>query len=84
MVNHEFLFSSGQWIGEGKVTFSSSQEHLRFYTKWSLEKGDNGNVSCQQHVEMEAGEERVINNFLISDIRSDSFAVKTNGARSGV
>lgn len=76
LVKHEFLFSPGQWIGEGRVTFSTSPEHLRFYTKWSIEKGPQGNFNCQQHVEMESGQDHVFNTFLISHITSDSFVIE--------
>lgn len=76
MVNHEFLLSPGKWIGEGKVTFSTSPEHLRFYTKWQIEKDDSGNLHCQQYVEMEGGQDRVENIFMISEVLPDSFVIQ--------
>lgn len=83
MSNHEFLFTSGQWVGEGKVTFSSSSQHLRFYTKWLLEKDDAGHVHCQQHVEMEGGQDRVFNVFLVSHILSESFVIELSNEMLG-
>ncbi|MBA3815348.1 MAG: hypothetical protein H0X29_02285 [Parachlamydiaceae bacterium] len=76
MTKHEFLFSPGQWVGEGRITFSSSADHLRFYTKWLITKDAIGNLLCQQHVEMEGGQDRVINAFLVSNITPDSFAIE--------
>lgn len=76
MTQHQFLFSPGQWIGEGKVTFSTSPEHLRFYTKWLIETDAAGNLYCQQHVEMEGGQDKVLNNFQISQVLSNSFTIE--------
>lgn len=76
MAKHEFIFSPGQWIGEGRVTFSASPDHLRFYTKWLIDKAENGNIRCQQHVEMEGGEDRVFNTFVFSNVLSSSFVLE--------
>lgn len=76
MHKHEFIFLSGQWIGEGRVTFSASPEHLRFYTKWLIEEGDAGLIHCRQVVEMEGGKDQVFNQFVFSNILSDSFALE--------
>lgn len=56
--------------------FSSSQERLRFYTKWTIDEGNQGIISCQQRVEMEGRDEDVVNSFLFSDILPDSFIVE--------
>lgn len=74
--SHQFLFSPGLWVGEGRVTFSSSPDHLRFYTKWNIEKENQGMIPCQQHVEMEGGEDRVFNNFVFSAVTSSSFLLE--------
>lgn len=66
---HEFIFKPGTWVGEGKVTFSASPERVRFYTKWTIEKEKNGEITCQQHVEMEGGDSNVYNTFIFSDIQ---------------
>lgn len=76
MNSHKFIFAPGQWIGEGRITFSASTEHLRFYTKWVIENEEKGSVRCQQDVEMEGGEDRVFNGFLFSNILPNSFAIE--------
>lgn len=76
MTNHEFIFSPGQWIGEGKITFSTSPQHLRFYTKWVVEKKESGVIRCQQHVEMEGGEESVFNAFSFSHFTTNDFRLE--------
>ncbi len=63
---HEFIFTPGRWIGEGKISFSSSRDHLRFYTSWLIEKDEQSDkIRCQQQVEMQGAENVVINQFLI-------------------
>ena len=76
MVPHEFIFQPGLWIGEGKVTFSASPEHLRFFTKWRVEKSENGLIRCQQQVEMEGREGDVFNTLVFSDITANSCIVE--------
>jgi hypothetical protein len=74
---HQFIFSSGQWIGEGKITFSASPNHLRFYTKWEIDPADkSGVIRCQQQVEMEGGGDRVSNQFVCFDLRPEAFAIR--------
>lgn len=76
MAIHDFIFKPGLWVGEGKVTFSASPEHVRFYTKWTIEKEQDGTITCQQHVEMEGGESNVYNTFIFSKILSQSFSLE--------
>ena len=76
MQGHQFIFSSGLWIGEGKITFSASPNHLRFYTKWDIKPMDKaGAIQCMQQVEMEGGEERVLNQFICSDLQPEAFKI---------
>lgn len=76
MTNHKFIFSPGQWVGEGKVTFSASPERLRFYTKWNIEKDKGGVIACNQQVEMEGGGDNVYNSFIFLDVQHEAFLVE--------
>lgn len=76
MTIHDFIFKSGLWVGEGKVTFSASPERVRFYTKWTIQKETDKTITCQQHVEMEGGESNVYNTFIFSNIQPTSFSVE--------
>lgn len=71
-----FIFNPGVWIGEGKITFSTSPENIHFYTKWIIEDFDKkiGYV-CQQQVEMQGVNESVFNNLVFSDVTADAFIV---------
>lgn len=75
---HHFLFEPGFWIGEGRVTFSTSSEILHFYTKWESKGLVDGSIVCMQLVEMQGANEHVLNRFVITDIKPDSFAITLN------
>jgi hypothetical protein len=76
MIKHHFIFSPGRWVGEGRITFSSSPDCLRFYTKWSIESIMNESIFSEQRVEMEGGEEHTINQFVFSNIGKESFLIE--------
>ena len=76
MSTHTFIFSEGLWIGEGKITFGGNQEHIRFFTKWTIGPLTNGLIMCQQQVEMEAGTGTVYNHLTFSNIMPDKINVE--------
>jgi hypothetical protein len=75
MNKHDFIFQEGIWIGEGKVSFSTSPEHIHFYTKWVIKKNEKNEINCQQQVEMRGGGDSVFNHFTFSDMKDLTFAV---------
>jgi hypothetical protein len=76
MNKHAFIFSEGLWIGEGKITFTGSKEHIRFYTKWTVGPLKSGLIMCQQQVEMDAGTGTVYNHLTFSDFLPNKFNVE--------
>lgn len=76
MFEHEIFFKPGTWIGEGRVTFSTSPDNLHFYTKWSIEPEDRTKIVCQQQVEMRGGGDEVKNYFVISNITDKTFNIR--------
>lgn len=76
MHTHEFLFHPGHWIGEGKIAFSGSPQHLHFYTRWEIEKMDDQTLTCNQQVEMQGSDELVNNRFVVSEISLSTFSVE--------
>lgn len=76
MAAHEFIFSAGTWIGEGRITFSASSEHVRYFTKWIIEENENNSITCQQDVQMEGSQETVSNHFIFSEFMPASLAVE--------
>ena len=74
-MSHGFIFSSGIWIGEGKITFSTSSEFIKFYTKWEIIPESETLIRATQKVEMQGIKEHVINYFIFKDITPTSFSV---------
>ena len=75
MVNQDFIFTPGFWLGEGKITFSASSEFLKYYTRWEIATLAPGTMTAVQTVEMQGVEEHVVNTFTFSDIKPASFSV---------
>lgn len=75
MIQHEFIFHPGKWIGEGRVLFSGSAEILRFYTRWEIGPDNPSGIACTQVVEMQGIEPNMRNAFLITPINPTSFEI---------
>lgn len=75
MIQHEFIFHPGKWIGEGRIGFSASQETIHFYTRWVISKAATTGIDCSQEVEMQGGDQNMNNNFIFSHITPYSFDV---------
>jgi hypothetical protein len=75
MQPQDFIFTSGIWLGEGKISFSNSPEFIKFYTKWEIAEESPKVVKAVQVVEMQGVEEHVINIFRFKDITPTSFSV---------
>jgi hypothetical protein len=75
MSQHDFLFHPGYWIGEGKITFSVSSEHLRNYTRWIVSPESKEGIQCKQTVEMQGGSDNVNNAFFLHGITATGFKI---------
>jgi hypothetical protein len=75
MSNQDFIFSPGLWLGEGKISFKSSSEFLKFYTKWEIQEKNDGVMAAVQIVEIFGIDEHVINHYTFSDIQAQAFKV---------
>jgi hypothetical protein len=80
---HQFLFTPGYWIGEGKITFSSSPSVLRFYTRWHIAPIHAGMIDCQQEVEMQEQMDVMRNFFSVSEVTAKSFAIELSSSILG-
>lgn len=75
-MKHDFIFSPGTWIGEGRVSFSTSPEQLRFYTKWTINPiTESSVISCLQQVEVQDSNDSVFNKINISHIKGPDFSI---------
>ncbi len=75
MIQHQFIFQPGKWIGEGRVAFSASAEILRFYTRWEISDVSTEGIACTQDVEMQSAEHTMRNAFIFSHITPTSFVI---------
>jgi len=82
--NHHFIFNEGIWIGEGKVSFSTSAELIHFYTRWVNNKFESNEIHCKQQVEMRGGGEPVTNFFTLSQITESNFIITLENEIIGV
>src|SRR5688572_3317977 len=71
----EFIFSQGIWLGEGKISFTSSPEFIKFYTRWQIVPEENGQIRAVQIVEMQGIGEQIINTFHFMDITPLEFSL---------
>lgn len=72
---HLFIFSPGEWIGHGKVSFTGSSQELKFITKWVISEPQGGIIYAEQHVEKQELEEPLLNRFRFSTIKNNHFTV---------
>jgi len=81
---HTFIFSPGEWLGEGTISFSASPEKIRFYTRWVIEKEEKGGIRSFQEVEMEGVEDHVHNSFRFFDKGDKGFKVELRNNLVGI
>lgn len=82
MYDH-FLFTPGDWLGTGQVTFTLSPELLYFRTKWSCRRPDDQTYQCTQTVEIIGGDQ-MVNVFTLKPINKESFDIVLQNELLGV
>ena len=80
---HQFLFTKGIWLGEGELSFTASQDKLKFYTRWVVDDEKQSTIHCEQQVEIEGMGNNVINQFDFLDISSEVFAINLTSENIG-
>lgn len=73
-MNRHFIFESGEWIGNGVVSFTQSPDVLHFRVKWSIKPMHDEAFQCTQQVEIVGGDQ-MINIFDVVPKDSGSFAI---------
>jgi hypothetical protein len=74
-MTHAFILQPGLWIGEGKITFSSSPEFIKFYTRWQITQETPQELKAIQTVEMLGVSEHVVNHFNFQNFTFNRFSV---------
>ncbi|MCI5052047.1 MAG: hypothetical protein MRY21_02790 [Simkaniaceae bacterium] len=78
MQGHKFLFTSGSWIGEGKITMNALEEELSFFTRWRSHHPDPDFIEFESTQEIQiAGHSDIMNNeYFFSDFVKGRFEVE--------
>lgn len=80
---HLFLFKPQVWIGEGTVSFPSSQDTTRFFTRWRVLDDSPEKIHCTQEVELHGIRQTNINKFEITDIIPGHFKISLENETIG-
>lgn len=81
---HEFILSKRIWIGEGRITFSTSPQHVKFYTKWEFSEKQPGIFQGLQQVEMLGVKEHVNNCYTFQSIKQKTFELILESEMMGI
>ncbi len=75
-MNHPFIFTSGEWLGEGTIQLSMSEEPLLFVTRWKPISGPGQTpLEFSQEVQIKGINEVMTNFFSFSELEAKSFAI---------
>jgi hypothetical protein len=76
MENHDFIFSPGRWLGEGKIQLNMVEEDLAFFTRWKIEeRASDGLIECTQEIQVKGLSDVMINQFVFSNLEPKIFSV---------
>lgn len=84
MFEHQFIFNPGEWLGHGKIYFSTSSEIIPFYTKWDVGILKNDVINCIQRVEKQGVDEAIVSILQFSKISESTFEVMLENEISGL
>lgn len=71
----DFIFTPSVWLGQGKITLTSSPEFIKFYTKWFISQKEDGSIIATQNVELDGVEEPVTNIYTITKTTPAAFSI---------
>lgn len=83
-MTHLFLLEPKNWLGEGKISLSMSDEELDFYTRWNATAKDpQGEIAAQQEVQIKGMSDVMHNQFVITDLTPTHFIIELENAALG-
>jgi len=84
MANHPFIFNSGNWLGEGKITLNMVEEELFFNTNWAVQSKDfAGKVACAQDIQIQGLSENMRNELTFYNFGAKEFLVDMENQNVG-
>jgi hypothetical protein len=75
MNQHLFIFTSGMWNGEGKISLNMVEEELGFYTRWNVIEADQGKIECIQEIQVKGLSDIMLNQFSFSEVTANNFTI---------
>lgn len=82
-MKHPFILKPGAWLGEGKITLSTVEEELPFYTRWNVSPGDKGRIESKQEIEISGVPDLMQNQFAFFDLSDKAFAIELENQSLG-
>lgn len=84
MTNHTFIFSPGNWAGEGKIVLNMVEEELFFHTNWAVQNKDfSGKVACAQMIQINGLSENMRNELTFYNFHSRTFSIDMENQNVG-
>ncbi|MCH9609710.1 MAG: hypothetical protein S4CHLAM45_01000 [Chlamydiales bacterium] len=84
---HSFLLNPGVWDGQGKISFSFSEDAFDFTMRWTVQPEQKEEILFHQTIEIEELSQQMRNNFSASNVSEDGFVIllrnETIGAIKG-
>lgn len=75
--DHVLFFKPQIWLGQGKITFSMSDDVLPFYARWTVhEPEEEGEYVYIQEVEVEGMTDKMENRVRIYDFSDHKFCIE--------
>lgn len=84
MNKHPFIFNSGTWVGEGKISLNTVDEELLFNTNWTVpHKDEAGKIACAQDIQVQGLGESMRNDLSFYNFRDGVFSVDMENQNIG-
>jgi hypothetical protein len=81
---HAFIFSPGDWEGEGNIALQLVEEQLLFNTHWNIPTRDPaGKVQCLQNIHIQGLSENMSNCLTFYNFQNKSFCVDIENQNIG-
>jgi hypothetical protein len=84
-IQHELFFKEpGTWLGQGVISFTMTQDQLRFYARWTVTEVDLNDIYCTQEIEIDGMSDKMENSIHITDVSQGKFKINLENSLWGV
>ena len=76
MIQHQFLLTPTNWLGQGKIQLNMVSEELAFFTRWNASNVDgDGRIECLQEIQVKGLSDVMHNEFFIYNMANGEFTI---------